>query len=512
MKIMVALPDHGAHTNLARYQVNTSRGARSQVVRQPGDGNRWVSIGTYMFDNTVPEVTLSSVTNDGTGEQDIAYDAVAFVPVTGTYHEESVEAVALFDENQNIDTASPESWLGGNLASRQALYDWAIAKTNTILGMPRCDSTVGDCLTSEIEKAVRKWRDEIVAAGTDPVNHPDGNSIARWIGFANSYLDRPATDVRPASFNDDARYKIRNKATVSFITGDDGKIVPGSEWTAYEHRTADTHLPKFSLDVIRAAAVDYGSWGVTEPDLSYRMPDLNVHDGAWSSPNPMMNGVLPGRAYAYAGKAPVLTTYAGDVTAAGADCVAALHVAGGSIGYRPMLSQSGPTGAMEAFSGKLDGDDRIAQPVADLVKDIRAMFFDSGPFTGAVSSLFNVAPPIWQELNFRACADGSVRKVSNLPLLRTSWMPDQYLYHDNRAMNLEGDYSGSSAPVTTGDFVNFSKTPVHDDSPYNQCGPTSGRSGNPWNIAALASPGVNPGKAYFCLDPNLPSDPSHSSP
>ncbi|WP_298181222.1 hypothetical protein [Saccharomonospora sp.] len=79
-------------------------------------------------------------------------------------------------------------------------------------------------------------------------------------------------------------------------------------------------------------------------------------------------------------------------------------------------------------------------------------------------------------------------------------------------MDLEGNYSGSSQPVMTGDFHAFSKTPVRLDTPYNQCGPTSGRNGNPWAIAPLSSPGVNPDEARFCLDPNLPSDPSHSSP
>src|SRR5207248_1283465 len=114
---------HGAQTNLAEYTIKTSRGDRQRVVRQPGSGNRWVSLGTFMF-NGVPELSLTSATKDGTGQQDIAFDAAAFIPINGTYHEDSVEAVGLFDENQNIDTAAPESWLGGNLAGRQALYDW----------------------------------------------------------------------------------------------------------------------------------------------------------------------------------------------------------------------------------------------------------------------------------------------------------------------------------------------------------------------------------------------------
>jgi hypothetical protein len=510
MKVLVALPDHGAHTNLASYTVKTSRGDRTRVVRQPGTGNRWVSLGTFMFDG-VPELSVTSITSDGSGEQDIAFDAAAFVPINGTHHEESVEAVGLFDEDQNTDTASPESWLGGNLASRQALYDWAVKSIDTIRGMPLCNRPAGDCLTPEIEQAVNRWRKEVLAAGTDPVNHPDGMSIARWIGFSNSYLHRPTSEQRPENFDSDAGYKVRNKATVSFVTGDDGKIIPGSEWTVYEHRTADTHLPRFALDFLEAIRADYDVLGFGLPNLTYRMPDFHVHDGAWASANPAVDGIMPGRAYATAGKAPVLTTFTGAVTEAGADCVAALTTVGASIGYRPMLSQSGPTGEMEKYSEALDNNVGVAQPVADLIEDIREMFFDPGPATGAESSIFGAAPPIWQELNFRACSDGSVRNVSNRPILRTSWMPSQYLYHNNRAMALDGAYSGSSAPVSTGNFQTFSQTPVHTDSPYKQCSPESGHNGNPWGIAPLDPPGVNPFPARFCLDPNLPSDPSHSS-
>jgi endonuclease/exonuclease/phosphatase family metal-dependent hydrolase len=80
-KIMVHLPDHGATTNLARYVVKTAYGDRVSVVRQPGNGNRWVSLGTFRF-NGPPQVTLASVTPDGNGSQRIAFDAMAFVAVT----------------------------------------------------------------------------------------------------------------------------------------------------------------------------------------------------------------------------------------------------------------------------------------------------------------------------------------------------------------------------------------------------------------------------------------------
>ncbi|MFE2477742.1 hypothetical protein [Streptomyces sp. NPDC059389] len=79
-KVYVHLPDHGAQTNTARYEVKTVSGWREKIVKQPGTGNRWVYIGTFRFKGSVPEVRLTNITTDGTGDQDIAYDAVAFEP------------------------------------------------------------------------------------------------------------------------------------------------------------------------------------------------------------------------------------------------------------------------------------------------------------------------------------------------------------------------------------------------------------------------------------------------
>ncbi|WP_392900465.1 hypothetical protein [Streptomyces sp. LN699] len=79
-RVWVHLPDHGAQTNIAIYEINTSNGWVKRIVQQPGTGNRWVSIGAHRFRGTVPEVRLANATQDGTGDQDIAFDAVAFEP------------------------------------------------------------------------------------------------------------------------------------------------------------------------------------------------------------------------------------------------------------------------------------------------------------------------------------------------------------------------------------------------------------------------------------------------
>ncbi|GGU11784.1 hypothetical protein [Streptomyces violascens] len=146
------------------------------------------------------------------------------------------------------------------------------------------------------------------------------------------------------------------------------------------------------------------------------------------------------------------------------------------------------------------------------------MFNTGGALSPITGSIFTQAPPIWQELNFKACADGSIQK-NNRPLLRFSHMPDQYLYHNGRAMDLEGRPSNSKEPVNKGDFERFSRAPDPNENfplwanPFGSCGPATGKSGNPWSITSLppADAGTNPSKAHFCLDKNLKSDPEHSS-
>ncbi|MFE0774518.1 hypothetical protein [Streptomyces sp. NPDC058861] len=78
-EVFVHLPDHGAHTKQAAYEIETAYGTQTREISQPGNGNRWVSLGTYRFINP-PKIRLSTITRDGTGDQDIAFDAMAVVP------------------------------------------------------------------------------------------------------------------------------------------------------------------------------------------------------------------------------------------------------------------------------------------------------------------------------------------------------------------------------------------------------------------------------------------------
>ncbi|WP_229789890.1 golvesin C-terminal-like domain-containing protein [Pilimelia terevasa] len=517
MRVLIALPDHGAQTRQATYVVKTAQGDRRRIVVQPSGGNRWLSIGAFMF-NGYPEVQLSSITSDGTGEKDIAFDAVAFLPITGTYKEQSVEAVAQFDEDEDIDTAAPSSWLAGFLSSRQELYDWGLSKSTGIMNAAACSATqTTNCVGAALKNASATWRSQVTAAGTNPTVHPDGTSIGTWIGFAQKYTDRPPTTTRPAWFDDDGRYKIKTSATASYVVDANNKIVDGSEWVEYSNRTGNTHLPEFWRNLISAASADYG---LAPPNLTFTTRDLNTHYGQTTTWDPISSGVLPGRAYAFMGKKPTPVDADGIPSATNASCVATLYTAGGSIGYRPFLgAQDGvPADRYNTWVNQLDANPKAPQVLVDAMRDFKNTFLDPGR-NPVMDSAFNFAPPIWQELSLNFCADGTIKKVSGRPLLRASHMPDQYFYVNGAAVTIDGTATASPAPVLLGDFQKFSAAPEPNNdfplkpNPFGPCGAATDRSGNPWDLSA-ADPTQNANEnpsGHFCLDKKLPTDDPWSS-
>ncbi|MFJ4770373.1 hypothetical protein ACIP88_14805 [Streptomyces uncialis] len=506
-RIWVHLPDHGAHTKYATYRVETKHGTKTRVVSQPGSGNRWVSIGAFVFD-AAPVVRLSTITRDGTGDQDIAFDAVAVQPVTGQYVKDTVDAVAFFDENQNVD-ADPASTLFLNtpFKDRQALYDWAIKTSKDVQDLPTCiDLPAPTCVGAETKAAMSRWNTWVRESGTHPIDHPQGKSIPAWMHYSNRYQDRPG-QTKPAHFDtDDSSYKIKSKATVSYIAAPDGSVIEGSEEVAYDSRTADTHLPNFVKETFRAIQQDYS---INPPNLNYSAQDLNEHDGRTTTTNTNTTGIIPGRAYAPVGRKPQITNTDGyAASGASGQCVGATYTSGGSIGYRPMLGVAANDSAVAGWRDQAGVSGTVvATPVRKLMGEIYNSFFKSG-LTG---SIFNQSPPIWQELNFISCSDGTIRKrygnSTGSAILRSSHMPNQYLYRNGASMGLNGVTLPSSLPVITGDFTAFSRVVTLDaaDTPYSQCGQTTGRGGNPWGIDPTSSAGTNPaGRNCFDLSTGDP--------
>lgn len=79
-KVYAHIPDHGAQTSKAEYRIKHAHGTTVKAISQDANqSNKWVDLGAYRFNDSVPEVSLDNF-NGGDGSKDIAYDAIAFVP------------------------------------------------------------------------------------------------------------------------------------------------------------------------------------------------------------------------------------------------------------------------------------------------------------------------------------------------------------------------------------------------------------------------------------------------
>jgi len=80
-RVFVHMPDHGAETQQAAYVINRGNGTKeTRYALQRVQRNGWVSLGVLKFSG-VPSISLSSQTFDGSGSDDIAFDAVAIKPL-----------------------------------------------------------------------------------------------------------------------------------------------------------------------------------------------------------------------------------------------------------------------------------------------------------------------------------------------------------------------------------------------------------------------------------------------
>ncbi|MFH8843095.1 hypothetical protein [Streptomyces sp. NPDC017868] len=517
-RVWVHLPDHGAQTKYATYTVHTAKGAKTRVVDQKGSANRWVSIGGYMF-NGQPKVSLSTITPDGTGDQDIAFDAVAVEPINGRFVERSLTAAAIFDPNQNLDSSIPAE-IDTPLRTMNTLYDWAIglsyrgprwdnpeADKYGITWRARCPSAtpVGECSGQQTYDAAQRWYEDVKAGGHTPTT--DGSapamSIPVWMAMSNQRPD-PALSADVALQGDNS-YKIKSEVDVTFIVdAATGKIVPGSESTGYRVRVGNAHLPHFVTNLMKAIEADYG---IPKPYIDYTTYDA-LEYGRTLTSQPYADGDTPGQAF--------FPHLRGGRLNADNTCVDFRAVGGGVHGYRPMISNRYINDNVKAWVDKVNAHPEMNQGIKDFAGDVYSMFFKNSGGVNTFGSQIGNAPPIWQDIAAAFCADGSVKPThladnrDAIPangIVYQSYMPDLYLYIDGRMTDNLG--RPSNGPIKRGDWKNFSNMPVisGNGNAYGKCDVIErGSGGNPWTVDAPVpfigdGPDKRPAGVVHCDEP-----------
>lgn len=521
--VLAHAPSTGGTTGSAHYKVTAADGTvYDRPVDQHTSADEWQNVGYFQLGANA-QVTLNNVTDDSTlGRHDVAFDAVAFVPVSGTFQHHSFDAVSLFDPQQDITTNSPTA-VQSPLNTMQTLYAWGLDRTvggpdwadpqqqDVGLGgmsFPSCDTgpKTADCVGQATLAAVQKWGTEVQEAGDTAAGtgSADGMTPAELMHFA---VPRPDLSKTPdQNYAADTSYKIKTHIDVTYAVDADGNVFNGSQSAAVTTRTGTTELPDWLLGFVAGVQTDYG---IPIPDLSYDEVDANAYTGDPTHvANPLVTGTTPGQAY--------MPHVSGPQVDSTGKCVTVKAISGGSIGYRPLDTQSGRTDAnFSAWVGQIQNAVNAGQmppQMATTATDFYNMFFRGwGNTEGA---LFNGAPPIWQQVDTAFCSDGTVRSTQTTPnsddnpqnsLVAQSYMPDLYLYLDGRLVDQSGH--PTTGPVQKGDFVDFSNIPgVNSDggNAYDNCNiALRGNGGNPWNIGPPA-PGVsqnaNPRHLIYCDD------------
>ncbi len=507
--VLVHIPSTGGITTSAHYKVLTSNGTTyDEVVDQYQQQDEWVGIGYFGLGSNAA-VTLKNVTDDSTlGDHDVAFDAVAFVPVPGQAVNHTFDAVSLFDWNQNLNT-NMSSTVNTPARTMQTLHDWAVDYGDAgpmwnapstyhygVSSYPACSSLsaiTSACVPADVWNVGYTWTAYAQLAGTAPASSSSPvMTEPTWLGL-NNPTPGPTT-MTSSTYSDDGSYKIKTHIDTSFVVSN-GIIVPGSEQVNTSVRTGDTHLPAFVSGFMNAVQQDYG---IAAPNLSYNEVDANTYSGDATPVNPLAAGETPGRQYVWHADPGVVTS--------NGTCLQARAVTGGTVGWRPLAAQTPVAASVSAWVTALQNDAKVNQSVVDMAGEINNFFFSQSLMGG---TLFLHAAPIWEDAHLEFCVNGTIASTAlqnniemtpQRTLVDESFMPDLYLYYDR---NLVDNYGNpTTGRVEAGDYQDFTNLPSDTDVAFNAYGGcdtgTRGAAGNPWGLTATAAPDAQPATGFMC--------------
>lgn len=232
-RVFVHIPDHGAHTQQARYEVDLGNGKKTRVLLQRIGTNKWVSLGSFKFAGT-PKVRLLSTTYDGDDggtpieNEDIAWDAVAFQPLAAKPKNIVVSLGDSYSAGEGGSGGGGADYYpetdnnGGNKAARNAChrspYTWSrqgrIAGTTASIGAlsdaygPEVEHHLLACSGAETEHLLPFY----IETGAKPANAwgenggPSHSQFGELSQLDKGFLDENTTLVTLSVGGNDARF------------------------------------------------------------------------------------------------------------------------------------------------------------------------------------------------------------------------------------------------------------------------------------------------------------------
>ncbi|MGW0886123.1 golvesin C-terminal-like domain-containing protein [Streptomyces sp. NPDC002671] len=168
-EVYVHVPDTGAQSQRAHYEISGAVGGPyDRYVDQDGNNNRWVSLGAFKFNGT-PSVSLSNYTPTGSADRDIAFGAVAFQSVQGTFVHRTLTAASVFDPNQELNSNWPVSQLNTPIRSMKDLYNWGTELSHGTDGGPLWDGSASNEVSAS---GLTSWPKCMTEANKDECTAP----------------------------------------------------------------------------------------------------------------------------------------------------------------------------------------------------------------------------------------------------------------------------------------------------------------------------------------------------
>ncbi|MDX3456140.1 GDSL-type esterase/lipase family protein [Streptomyces sp. ME02-8801-2C] len=189
VRVLVHLPDTGAESQQAHYRINLGNGvSRERYLNQRSKRNQWVELGAYRFKGT-PSVSLDNESVDGTADNDVAWDAIAFQPLTAKPR----MVVAMGDSyasGEGAGSYAPTSDVDNGKATwnacRRSANSWA--RKTTVPGFSDTIGTLSDTASASLDfqdvscSGAHTWQ---LLPGT-PVN---GDEVETW-GFDGNFHEK----------------------------------------------------------------------------------------------------------------------------------------------------------------------------------------------------------------------------------------------------------------------------------------------------------------------------------
>jgi GDSL-like Lipase/Acylhydrolase family len=128
-RVFVHVPSYAAWSPQAAYQINFGDGtSETRTVNQRRFANEWVQLGVFHM-NGVPSVTLTNLSNYADGFDDIAWDAVAFQPLSA---KPADFVVALGDSFSSGEGATTDTTTGASYTSESDHDGTDASATNSL--------------------------------------------------------------------------------------------------------------------------------------------------------------------------------------------------------------------------------------------------------------------------------------------------------------------------------------------------------------------------------------------